>query len=388
MSTGAKVGLGVAIAGLGIASIAMFACFYLRRRRRSNDSTSDGRSRRKRREKLSGGRLGRSGDGSRIQPVLDGFPGSTRYDEVPSTESGGYLHSPSWSQSPTLSSSGRFYWSDREELLAARRNTPSLASYSPSPGAASNTMLAESREGSVFAAPSLDARAKPAKGPLIVSYGPNRVTPTPAIGKSSLPPDDNAVLTQVPDLPVLLTTSRPTTPQSTTTEPTAEPTAQPPNPATHTTTPERKFSWDPQSDPATALLPLPPYASVTDFHAMEKGAIRTVAEPEACAELPPTKDGYYHFGDDSVEYELPADGAARTARETQLPYRLYRKRPDGKPGHQLEEQKFLLSDAEISMMRAKKKAAAVSTTTPPHQPPPGDEAYAGESYEMTGGLVR
>lgn len=386
LSTAAKAGIGVAIGGATIAAIAMFTCFYLRRRRRSGDPTSNGRGRRERREKP----LTKSGrpddDRSQIQPVLDGFPGSTGYDDVPSMDSSGRLHSTAWPHSPhspTPSSGGRFYWTDREELLAARMNTPSLASYSPSPGTVSSvprpnslpseppgSVAPDSRDGSVFAAANIppDARPKPSNGHVIISYGPNRVTPTPAIARSTMPPD-GAVLTQVPDLPVLPMTPPPTT--------TTQPTQQPSQPAPRTFH-ERKFSWDPHNDPATAILPLPPYASVADFHAMEKGAIRTMAEPEARAELPPTKDGYYHFGDDAIEYELPADAVRHDA---QLPYKLYRNRADGKPGRELEEQKFLLSDVEIAEMRARKKAQPK-----PPPPPPGD-GEGGESYEMSGGPV-
>lgn len=378
MSDGAKIGLGVAVAGASIAAIAMFACLYLRRRNRSNGGVPSGRGRKKKREKLFGS-SSRSDDRLQIQPVLDGYPGSNGYDP---NESGSHLHSPVWSHSPSVSTTGgRHYWTDREELLAARMNTPSLTSFSPSPRNAasaprpnSGSADPNSREGSVFAGShtSPDIRPKPSGGPLIVSYGPNRIHPTPVIANSS-PPQEGAVLTQVPDLPVLPVGPTqigeiPLPPQSTPSPP--QPVSRPP--------PERKFSWDAANDPASAILPLPPYASIPDFQAMEKGAIRTMEGPGERAELPPTKDGYYHFGEEIVEYELPA--AARRDHGPQFPYQLYRNHPDGR-GRELEEQKFLLSDVEMSKMRVVRKAA---------KPPPASTSSSTvrgpvESYEMSGG---
>jgi hypothetical protein len=102
---------------------------------------------------------------------------------------------------------------------------------------------------------------------------------------------------------------------------------------------------------------------------MEKGAIRKLAEPQAQAELPPTKDGYYHgYTSDIVEYsELPG-GAPNN--EPQLPYHPhnYKKHPEAGPSsgpangngggpsrlREIDEQKFLLLP-EISNLRAQKK---------------------------------
>ena len=221
-----------------------------------------------------------------------------------------------------------------------------------------------------------------------MSYGPNRITPTPVISTPAVH-REGAVLTQVPDLPAFTNVPVfsdvpvfpdvlpvPPTPPSQSPQPPqpAQPgqTAEPAEPAPRAAQ-ERKYSWDPQSDPATANLPLPPYASIDDFEAVEKAAVRTTAGPEERAELPPTKDGYYHFGEDVVEYELPA--AAQKGHQPQLPYQLYRNNADGR-GRELEEQKFLLSDAEIAKMRVVRKAARPS-------PPTNGEAV--ESYEMRGG---
>jgi hypothetical protein len=86
---------------------------------------------------------------------------------------------------------------------------------------------------------------------------------------------------------------------------------------------------------------------------MEKGAIRKLGEPSAQAELPPTKDGYYHFGDHGTEYEL--QGAA-PEREQQLPHQPYRNQTAGLGRtREVDEQKFLLDDAEMSYMREQKR---------------------------------
>jgi hypothetical protein len=97
------------------------------------------------------------------------------------------------------------------------------------------------------------------------------------------------------------------------------------------------------------VAPLPPYASAADFFAMEKGAIRKLAEPTAQAELPPTKDGYYHFGDALNEHELPAAGPHGDPHLAHQPYRFM---PDGRM-REVDEQKFLLSDVEIKMLKQK-----------------------------------
>lgn len=98
---------------------------------------------------------------------------------------------------------------------------------------------------------------------------------------------------------------------------------------------------------------------------MAKGAVRQITEPQAQAELPPTKDGFYHDGTHFVEYELP--GAA-PQNEPQLPHRQYKPHVNQAPGAsssgnvngyaEIDEQKFLLSDLlsdkEIARMREQK----------------------------------
>jgi hypothetical protein len=73
---------------------------------------------------------------------------------------------------------------------------------------------------------------------------------------------------------------------------------------------------------------------------MEKGAIRKLSEPAAEAELPPTKDGYYHMGDVN---EVELSGQPR------MPFRRY-----DALGRELDEQKFLLDDLEMSRIRREK----------------------------------
>lgn len=429
LSAGAKAGIGVAIAGAIVAAIGMFSCFYLRRRSRSKDAAPGARGRGRGRDKLRAKLLGRPGPSDGVQPVFDGFPGSTGYDDFHSLQSSAQRDSPTWSHSSTRSNTMPYYQSHKEELAAARMNTPAAASnitsYSPNPSTRVSTsrlsprpsepggsISIDSREGSV---PSpdmpLDARPKPpAQRPFITSYGPNPVTPTPVLGRSTTTPDD-AFLTQVPDLPVL--------PMQHAAERQHQP-APPPQ--------ERKFSWEAHNNnnyPAEAGAtppPLPPYyAAAAGFYAAvaEKkergerqgqqqgggggGAIRTLEEPPARAELPPTKDGYYHFGDAADEYELPGNGGGggggggvsssllplgQHGHAPQMPHRLYRDRdggggggPGGR-GRELDEQKFLLSDVEIAKMRAQKAGRPPGGVGPAGG---AAAAAAGESYEMSGG---
>jgi hypothetical protein len=161
--------------------------------------------------------------------------------------------------------------------------------------------------------------------PIVVSYGPNRVTPTPAVMAPTVPPDE-AIINRM--------------------------TEHTPRPASSH---ERQFPWEAVGPDMAGMMGLPPYASSADFFAMEKGAIRKLEEPQAQAELPPTKDGFYHYGTDIVEYEL--QGAA-PQHEPQYPHNLYKNHPQAGPSgsslRNIDEQKFLLSDVEISKMREQK----------------------------------
>jgi hypothetical protein len=169
---------------------------------------------------------------------------------------------------------------------------------------------------------------KKAAVPIVVSYGPNRVTPTPLVVSPTVPPDEAIVNRRIME-------------------------------ASPVVSHERQFSWEADSPLLGAGMgPLPPYATTEDFEAMEKGAVRKLPEP-ALAELPPTKDGFYHYTSHVPEYELP--GAA-PQHEPQLPFDPYRPHPQagsssGGRIREIDEQKFLLSDLEISRMKAKARAA-------------------------------
>ena len=130
---------------------------------------------------------------------------------------------------------------------------------------------------------------------------------------------------------------------------------------------------------AAGAPPLPPYASTADFYAMEKGAIRKLQEPAAQAELPPTKDGYYHFGDHGTEYEL--QGAA-PQNEQQQPHRPYRNQTAG-PGNKrnLDEQKVLLDDVEMAHLREQKKRIRAAQ----QQAQLAQQGQGREEYEMQPG---
>jgi hypothetical protein len=201
---------------------------------------------------------------------------------------------------------------------------------------------------------------------LVVSYGPNRITPTPVIATATAVPDES-VMKGPPDLPEFPVMAFPSHPF-----PTHEP--QSPYDARGDIA-DDLVRYDLTDEPVSAVAPLPPYASTADFYAMEKGAIRKMQEPAAQAELPPTKDGYYHFGDHGTEYEL--QGAA-PQNEQQHPHQPYRNQALGLGrGREVDEQKFLLSDVEMAQL--KKQKAKIRAAQQQH---PGK---AGESFEMQPG---
>ncbi|OIW33018.1 hypothetical protein CONLIGDRAFT_556141, partial [Coniochaeta ligniaria NRRL 30616] len=386
LSTGAKVGIAIAVVGASLVVIGMAAWFFFRRRKRLQEAVLAGHiiehdSRRKKgheKTPLAGGSAHSNGSTEplQVQPVYDGFPGSSGYDDVRSQESSAYPHSP---QSPTSSSGGffpptkntsseRHFLSDREELDAARLHSAPLASgvvsYGPNPVTPSVTPRPSTRfhdnpssSGSgdrhdEHYAPSTHSISpqllvqypvKPAP-PLVVSYGPNRITPTPAIATATITPDES-VMKRPPDLPEFPVMAFPSHPF---------PSHEPHSPHdTARDTDDDIARYDLTDEPASAVAPLPPYASTADFYAMEKGAIRKLQEPAAQAELPPTKDGYYHFGDHGTEYEL--QGAA-PQNEQQRPHQPYRNQAlgPGQRGREVDEQKFLLSDVEMAQLKRQK----------------------------------
>ncbi|SPQ22694.1 1f63a052-6d10-4683-8f1f-1aaab1b27c66 [Thermothielavioides terrestris] len=339
-----------------------------------------------------------------IQPVFDGYPGSTGYDDVRSLHSTVHSHSPTGAQSPTHSQSGGFWTHERsierEELTAARlrsqlqASAPTVVSYGPNPvtptlmprtqprlnvNSAATPMSPGSTDQmpyvshytdyssyslpppSAMSDPNPSPPRKPAV-PAVVSYGPNKVTPTPQVVSPTVPPDESIVKRRF-----------------------AEAAA-----AQSAASNERKFSWEADSPLlGVSMGPLPPYASSEEFEAMEKGAVRKLAEPQAEAELPPTKDGFYHYTSDTVEYELP--GAA-PQHEPQLPFRPYLQHAHaqagpsssgggggGRTNRVIDEQKFLLSDAEISRMRAEKAARGDTAAAPAVR---AMEEEEGESYDL------
>ncbi|KAK0718413.1 hypothetical protein B0T26DRAFT_646364 [Lasiosphaeria miniovina] len=417
LSPGAKAAIGIGIALGSIALGVMAAFLYFRRRKRGQDTSLTeaiiDHGRRKGPEKpvtrtRNGGASLGSGRSDEalypIQPVFDGFPGSMGYDDVRSLHSNANSHSPTGQHSPASSNNGGFWASERpdnsyrydrsterEELSAARLNSQPIisvvTSYGPNPvtptltprvtlrpemnkRAVSVSIDSLERVPPLAALPSAadysnyripppapspvplhisePSPSPPRKhsAPVIISYGPNRVTPTPAVTSPTVPPDEGIYNRRIVE--------------------------QGPHPITSH---ERQFSWEAEADELmmnATMVPLPPYASSKDFDAMEKGAIRKLAEPQAEAELPPTKDGFYHDGSEIVEYELP--GAA-PQHEPQLPFRPYRTAgPSGGSygsgysgggggRREIDEQKFLLSDIEISRMRAQKmkvRAAAAA----------------------------
>ncbi|KAK3295459.1 uncharacterized protein B0H64DRAFT_359067 [Chaetomium fimeti] len=416
-STGARAALGVGVALICIAIGAMASFLYFRRRRRTPDTEvsgnmfDQGRRGRKGPEKKRGGALSETSGSSDeplcpIQPVYDGFPGSMGYEDVRSLHSTSqtlstHSHSPTTTQSPTHSQSGGFWTHERsierEELTAARLKSqlqpsaPTVVSYGPNPVTPTLTpritprlninpvttpvtpggieqvpghvpmMPLPSAEYSDYSnysipppaplpMPTPDSKTSPPRQqgaiPIVVSYGPNRVTPTPLVVSPTVPPDESIVNRRIQE-------------------------ASSSSAGSH----ERQFSWEADSPLLGASMgPLPPYATTADFEAMEKGAVRKLAEPQAQAELPPTKDGFYHYTSDIVEYELP--GAA-PQHAPQLPFRPYQPHsayngaaggsgssgPHHGQGREIDEQKFLLDDVEIMRLRAAKAKARAKATS-------------------------
>ncbi|KAK0737129.1 hypothetical protein B0T21DRAFT_364512 [Apiosordaria backusii] len=360
-----------------------------------------------------------------IQPIPDGYPGSMGYEDVRSIHSiTSYSHSHSHSptngpHSPTTSHHNT-YWAppqersiERDELAAARlksqSNTaiPPVVSYGPNPVTPTlprptprvieleRKISPHSSPDSIAAVPvapiipivpdfpeypdytgysipppaptALPSRPssipeqipqpqpspprKTATPNVVTSYGPNRVTPTPLVVSPTVPPDENVINRRYQEhtyqVPVTI----------------AEVSEQ-----NHDRHHERQFSWEALESPLLGpshMGGLPPYASTTDYEAMEKGAIRSLAEPQE-AELPPTKDGYYHDNYETTEYELP--GAA-PQNAPQLPFQVYQVQQDsgrgGRPGGRtqvvVDEQKVLMSDlfsdADMKLFMEQKAAA-------------------------------
>ncbi|KAK4201870.1 hypothetical protein QBC40DRAFT_277343 [Triangularia verruculosa] len=350
-----------------------------------------------------------------IQPVFDGFPGSMGYDDVRSLHSISYSHSHSPSpingpHSP-VSSQNNNYWVppqersiERDELQAARlksqSNTaiPPVVSYGPNPVTPTlprptprvieleRKTSPHSSPDSIAAVPvapiiplmpdfpeypdytgySIPPPSRPSSIPeqipqpqhspprksatpnVVTSYGPNRVTPTPVVVSPTVPPDENILSRRYQEHGY----QEPDYQEHTYQVPAIAEVSEQNHDRNHH---ERQFSWEMESPllGASPLGGLPPYASVTEWEAMEKGAIRNMAEPQAEAELPPTKDGYYHDHEAATEYELP--GAA-VENAPQLPFQAYRIQQDsnggGRPGGRTEvvvnEQKVLMTDALFS----------------------------------------
>ncbi|KAL2147597.1 hypothetical protein VTI28DRAFT_8051 [Corynascus sepedonium] len=403
-SIGAKAALSVGIALICVAIGAMAAFLYFRRRRRTPDAEATGgmlgRGRKGAEKKRAGASSEASGQSDEplcpIQPVFDGFPGSMGYEDVRSLHSTSQSHSTlSHSpQSPTHSQTGGFWTHERsierEELTAARLKSqlqpsaPTVVSYGPNPVTPTLTPRVTPRlnvpsittpvspnnnleqiPGHVpmmplpssdytdytnysipppapLPMPTPEPKPSPprpqAAAPIVVSYGPNRVTPTPLVVSPTVPPDESIVNRRFQEAA---------------------------NASSAVSQHERQFSWEADSPllGSSSMGPLPPYATTEDFEAMEKGAVRKLAEPQAEAELPPTKDGFYHYTSDTVEYELP--GAA-PQHGPQLPFRPYQQQHQqlqhghghGGPhrGREFDEQKFLLEDVEILRAKAKAKA--------------------------------
>ncbi|KAK3332548.1 hypothetical protein B0T19DRAFT_482805 [Cercophora scortea] len=415
LGLGAKVGLGIGIAFIAIAVGGMALFLNFRRRKRQEATLAgaiidhDRRHGRKGPEKSltripsASVTSGRSEEPLYpIQPVFDGFPGSMGYDDVRSLDSRSMAHSEA-THSPTISHNGAYWSSDRstgtgtgrstgrDELTAARLNSqPIIESYGPNPVTPTLTPRPSSRVDlhvravadstlshdalpdmpSIMPdyisyripaprqAPEPSPEPSPPRKPaaqIVVSYGPNRVTPTPDVSSPTVPPDDT-IFRRNHD-------QSQHQPHSPTSYPTANPYAHASEAPSER---QRQYSWDAGDEMLPASQgPLPPYASTADFYAMEKGAIRKLTEPEA-HELPPTKDGFYHYQSDIVEYELP--GAA-PQHEPQLPYHPYKNFVAAGPSgggngwRDIDEQKFLLSDllsdvemAKLRSQKAKQKA--------------------------------
>ncbi|KAB5523000.1 hypothetical protein GE09DRAFT_487184 [Coniochaeta sp. 2T2.1] len=418
LSTGAKAGIAIAVVGAVLILVAMAACFWFKRRKRVQDAVLAGHiidhdhHSPKGHEKtpLAGNSAHSNGSTEPLQPIYDGFPGSTAYDDLRSRESSAYLQSP---QSPSSSSAGffpparnnsseRHYLTERDELEAARLHSAPLpsgvVSYGPNPVTPNitprpstrfhdnpSTSSGETHED--YYAPSTQSispqpqsqypAARPAP-PVVVSYGPNKITPTPPIALPTAP--DKSVMNAPPDLPEFPVMAFPSHPF-----PSHEP--QSPTQSAQVDTPDDNLvryglTDDPGSVSAVSGAPLPPYASTADFYAMEKGAIRKLQEPAAQAELPPTKDGYYHFGDHGTEYEL--QGAA-PQNEQQQPHRPYRYQTAGLGNKRdLDEQKVLLDDVEMAHLREQKKRIRAAQQQQAQLAAQG-AAQVAEEYEMQPG---
>ncbi|KAM7186909.1 hypothetical protein V8F20_011190 [Naviculisporaceae sp. PSN 640] len=437
LGIGARVGLGISIAFAVIAVGAMAAFLIFRRRKRHQEATlagaifdHDRRHGRKGPEKA-GRNLApsvHSGNSDEplypVQPVFDGYPGSMGYDDVRSLESSTQGHSPTMPHSPTFSQNthaghwggSEHRYSGRDELNAARLNTTvhPVTSYGPNPVTPTLTPRPSSRvdlnvrAGNVSIdsredippmpgvsimpdyitfgvsqqpipriepnpAPSPPRRAAP---PIVVSYGPNRVTPTPAVTTPTVPLDDAIVKRRI---------------QNTHTDNNASIRSIPVPPLEH------HNSWEDEEEPmmaASTMGPLPPYATSREFDAMNKGAIQKLPEPEA-HELPPTKDGFYAEYHDVVEYELPGSAPQD---EPQLPHDPYRQRAavadsSGEAGpsnpsarsrgwREIDEQKFLLSDVEMAKLREEKVRQRAARLAAEQEQQRREQQRDGESYRM------
>ncbi len=406
ISTGAKAALGVGVALICIAIGAMAAFMYFRRRRRGADAElsagiADHTRRGGRRgpeKKRHGAASDTSGQSEEplcpIQPVFDGFPGSMGYEDVRSLHSTVQSHSPTGTQSPATSQNGHFWGTERsierEELTAARLKSqlqpsaPSVVSYGPNPvtptltprvaprlpiSSSINTPstpsladpphvpmmpLTDYADYAHFSIPPPSASAipdlKPSPPrqpaiPIVVSYGPNRVTPTPLVVSPTVPPDESIVNRRFQE-------------SASTNAPNHH----------HHHHHERQFSWEADSPllgaASLSMGPLPPYASTEDFEAMEKGAVRKLAAPLAQAELPPTKDGFYHYTSDVVEYELPGssgvgpngEGNINGVNGGERDMGVGRRYMGVGAGREIDEQKVLLvDDGEIRRLVEEKR---------------------------------
>lgn len=435
LSPGAKAGIVVAAVGASLVVVGMAAWFFFSRRKRLQEAVLAGHIIAHDTRGKKGGGQGHektplrgsahsngSAEPLQVQPVYDGFPGSSGYDDVrssPVSSSNAYLHSP---QSPSSSSAGGnsffpparnnssergHFLSEREELDAARLHSAPLpsgvVSYGPNPVTPSITPrpstrfhdapgspvsgdrhdehYAPSTHSSVSPQPQPQYPAKPPPPPLVVSYGPNRITPTPVIATATVTPDESVLKRPPPDLPEFPVMAFPSHPF-----PSHEPQSLP-HKTTMTDAPEPPTQrYNLSDDPAPPLAPpdpLPPYASSADFESMAAGAIRKLREPEPhAAELPPTKDGYYyqHYPGAGAEeeYELQGSGGAAQRSEPLRPHRPYANRTTAAAGpgqsraREVDEQKFLLSDVEMAQLKRLKERVRA-----------GQKAgEAGEAYEM------
>lgn len=236
-----------------------------------------------------------------------------------------------------------------------------------------------------YYAPVLDSKPTQQPSPekkapqIIVSYGPNRITPTPPIASSlNLPPSSTPVVkheSSYPEFPVMDFPSHPF--------PSHE---APILDFDNISLPEETPPPPPPPPPTIAPAPpLPPYASAADFYAMEKGAIRKLDEPNPnTAELPPTKDGYYQYGDRADEYELQGTGVRG---EQQHPHQVYRSQPETntrRAGREMDEQKYLLSEVELKQLRELKARKREEDRRREKEDRTREEEDGERGYEMQG----